>query len=189
MVGGGSLRVLRLLPPLKHVAMIFLKVALNTKNPIKIKSSIVSQLLYFVSHFSQSGLLKSNHISLIFGSCEHSEYMYMELLRSCEHSEYMYMELLRSCEHSEYMYMELLRSWKNKKDGWFGLWCLTPLSTISVISCRTVLLVEETGVPGEIHRPVASHWQTLSHNVVLRTPHLSGIQTHNVSCDRDWLHR
>ena len=175
MVGGGSLRVLRLLPPLKHVAMIFLKVALNTKNPIKIKSSIVSQLLYFVSHFSQSGLLKSNHISLIFGSCEHSEYMYMELLRSCE--------------HSEYMYMELLRSWKNKKDGWFGLWCLTPLSTISVISCRTVLLVEETGVPGEIHRPVASHWQTLSHNVVLRTPHLSGIQTHNVSCDRDWLHR
>jgi hypothetical protein len=161
MVGGGSLRVLRLLPPLKHVAMILLKVALNTKNPIKIKSSIVSQLLYFVSHFSQSGLLKSNHISLIFGSCE----------------------------HSEYMYMELLRSWKNKKDGWFGLWCLTPLSTISVISCRTVLLVEETGVPGEIHRPVASHWQTLSHNVVLRTPHLSGIQTHNVSCDRDWLHR
>jgi hypothetical protein len=119
---------------------------------------IVSQLLYFVSLFSQSGLLKSNHISLIFGSCEHSEYMYMELLRSCEHSEYMYMELLRSCEHSEYMYMELLRScehseymymellrsWKNKKDGWFGLWCLTPLSTISVISCQTVLLVEET---------------------------------------------
>jgi hypothetical protein len=27
-------------------------------------------------------------------------------------------------------------------------------------------LVEETGVPGENHWPVASHWQTLSHNVV-----------------------
>jgi hypothetical protein len=25
-------------------------------------------------------------------------------------------------------------------------------------------LVEETGVPGENHQPVASHWQTLSHN-------------------------
>jgi hypothetical protein len=37
---------------------------------------------------------------------------------------------------------------------------------ISVISCRSVLLVEETVVPGENHRPVASHWQTLSHNVV-----------------------
>ena len=37
---------------------------------------------------------------------------------------------------------------------------------ISVISWRSVLLVEETGVPGENHRPVASHWQTLSHNVV-----------------------
>jgi hypothetical protein len=29
---GGSLRVLRLLPPLKQVAMILLKVALKTKN-------------------------------------------------------------------------------------------------------------------------------------------------------------
>jgi hypothetical protein len=28
----------------------------------------------------------------------------------------------------------------------------------------SVLLVEETGVPVENHRPVASHWQTLSHN-------------------------
>ena len=26
------------------------------------------------------------------------------------------------------------------------------------------------GVPGENHRPVASHWQTLSHNVVSSTP-------------------
>jgi hypothetical protein len=30
--------------------------------------------------------------------------------------------------------------------------------------------VEETGVPGESHRPVASHLQTLSHNVALNTP-------------------
>jgi hypothetical protein len=27
-------------------------------------------------------------------------------------------------------------------------------------------LVKETGVPGENHQPAASHWQTLSHNVV-----------------------
>ena len=33
-------------------------------------------------------------------------------------------------------------------------------------SWRLVLLVEETGVPGENHRPATSHWQTLSHNVV-----------------------
>jgi hypothetical protein len=50
-------------------------------------------------------------------------------------------------------------------------------------------LVEETGVPGENHQPATSHWQTLSHNVVLRTPRLSGILTHNVSGDRDLLHR
>jgi hypothetical protein len=39
-------------------------------------------------------------------------------------------------------------------------------NNISVISWRSVLLVEETGGPKENHRPVASHWQTLSHNVV-----------------------
>jgi hypothetical protein len=31
-------------------------------------------------------------------------------------------------------------------------------------------LVEKTGVPGENHRPVISHWQTLSLNVVSCTP-------------------
>ena len=39
----------------------------------------------------------------------------------------------------------------------------------SVISWRSVLLVEETGVPGENHRPVASHSQALSHNAVSST--------------------
>jgi hypothetical protein len=39
-------------------------------------------------------------------------------------------------------------------------------NNISVISWWSVLLVEETGGPGENHRPVASHWQTLSHNLV-----------------------
>jgi len=34
---------------------------------------------------------------------------------------------------------------------------------------RSALLVEETGVSGENHRPAASHWQTLSHNVVSST--------------------
>jgi hypothetical protein len=48
------------------------------------------------------------------------------------------------------------------------------------------LLVEETG---ENHRPVVSHWQTLSHNTVSSTPRLSGIQTHNVGGDKHWLHR
>jgi hypothetical protein len=58
------------------------------------------------------------------------------------------------------------------------------LNNISVISWLSVLLVEETRVPGENHLPATSHWQTLSHNVVLSTPHPSGIQTHNISGDR-----
>ena len=40
----------------------------------------------------------------------------------------------------------------------------------SVISRRSVLLVEEIWVPGENHWPVASHWQTWSHIVVSSTP-------------------
>ena len=36
------------------------------------------------------------------------------------------------------------------------------LNNISVISWRSILLMEETGVVEENHRPVASHWQTLS---------------------------
>jgi hypothetical protein len=36
-------------------------------------------------------------------------------------------------------------------------------NNISAIWWQSVLLVEETGVPGENHRPVASHWQTWSH--------------------------
>ena len=61
-------------------------------------------------------------------------------------------------------------------------------NTISVISWRSVLLVEETGVPDENHRHVTSHWQTLSHNIVSSTPRLSGIRIRNVSGDMHRLH-
>jgi hypothetical protein len=45
-------------------------------------------------------------------------------------------------------------------------------NNISVISWRSVLLVEETEVSGENHRPVTSNQQTLSHNVVSSAPRL-----------------
>jgi hypothetical protein len=43
-------------------------------------------------------------------------------------------------------------------------------NNILVISCRSVLLLEETGVHGENHRPAA-------HNVVSSTPYRSRIRT------------
>jgi hypothetical protein len=42
-------------------------------------------------------------------------------------------------------------------------------NNISAISRWSVLLVEETRVPVENHRSVASYWQSLSHNVVWST--------------------
>ena len=52
---------------------------------------------------------------------------------------------------------------------WFMVFNTT-FNNISVMSWPSVLLVEETRVPGDNHWPVASHWQTLSHNVVMSTP-------------------
>ena len=80
------------------------------------------------------------------------------------------------------MYIEQLQSldWvlhffkKRLKVGRFMVFNAT-FNIISAILWRSVLLVEETGVPGENHWPVASHWQTLSHNAVSSTPHMGGI--------------
>ena len=57
-------------------------------------------------------------------------------------------------------------------------------NNILFILTRTVFSVEETGVPGYNHQPVASHLQTLSYNVVSSMPRHEGIRTHNISGDR-----
>jgi hypothetical protein len=51
-----------------------------------------------------------------------------------------------------------------------GIMSNATFNNISAISWWSVLLVEETRVPGENQRPAASHWQTLSHTVVSDTP-------------------
>ena len=48
--------------------------------------------------------------------------------------------------------------------------CNATFNNISAISWRSVLLMEETGVHREYHRPVSSHWQALSHYAVSSTP-------------------
>jgi hypothetical protein len=48
---------------------------------------------------------------------------------------------------------------------------------------RSILLVEETGIPGENHRPVTSNWQTVSHNDISSRHYMNGVRTHNLSGD------
>jgi hypothetical protein len=43
-----------------------------------------------------------------------------------------------------------------------------------------------TGVPGENHRPIGSHWQSLSNNIVSSTPHHEWDS--NFSGDKHGLH-
>jgi len=52
-------------------------------------------------------------------------------------------------------------------------------NNILAISRRSVLLMEETGVPRKNHRPVASDWQPSSHNIVSNTyRHKRGSNSH-----------
>jgi len=60
-------------------------------------------------------------------------------------------------------------------------------NNISVMSWRSVLLVEETEDPEKI-RAVISHCQTLSLLLSWVRLAMSGIRTHNFSGDRHWLH-
>ena len=60
---------------------------------------------------------------------------------------------------------------------WFMVFSAT-FNNISAISWWSVLLVEENGESGVNNRPVASHLQTLSHNVVSSTPrHEQGLNS------------
>ena len=47
-----------------------------------------------------------------------------------------------------------------------GVWYLTPLSTMFQFNWW-----RKVEYPRENHRPVASHWQSLSHNIASSTPH------------------
>ena len=78
------------------------------------------------------------------------------------------------CKTNRLTYIPMFKAYCTYKRWWKqGLLVRVFSATfynISAISWRSVLLVREIRVPGENYRPVTSHWQTLSHNVVSSTP-------------------
>jgi ABC-type anion transport system duplicated permease subunit len=72
-----------------------------------------------------------------------------------------------------------VKSLLSNRIGWLWLWCLTPLSTIQYFSYIVAVsfIGEENRSTRKKHLPAASHWQSLSHNVVSSTSRLSGIRT------------
>ena len=70
-----------------------------------------------------------------------------------------------------------------------GLLCLTPLLTIFQLYCGGQFYWWMKPEYPKKTTSAASHWQTLSHNVVSNRQRLSEIRTHNVSGDRHSLHR
>ena len=65
--------------------------------------------------------------------------------------------------HSDYIYSSSYLK--------FGLWCYIVVVSFVFVCCFYLA--------GETHRPAASHWQTLSHNVVSSTPRMNEVRTHN----------
>ena len=65
-----------------------------------------------------------------------------------------------------YIRSELGHSW-SENYVWLVLWCLT---IFQLYRGGKLFLVEETRVRRENHQPVATHWQTWSHNVVSSKP-------------------
>ena len=124
--------------------------------------------------------IKTDIQSVIYFYCFFkTKYKHINTVEAC------YLEVHRAAENLELSVIWLVGS-KAGKLSLIDVCCLmvfnATFNNISIISWRSVLLVEETRGPGENHRPVTCHWQTLSHNVAYLA--LIEIRTHNISGDR-----
>ena len=155
----------------KNINEILLKVALSTITPLPPPFQIQQVALHFKGEILNkahdaaivltSSLLLNNSLIVKFS---HWNFVSQIILTNLA-------EIVLTDRSNTLFFICLVFGWSMMLNATFN--------NISVISWRSVLLVEETGVPVENYWPVASNWQTLQKNVVWSTSrHERGSNSH-----------
>jgi hypothetical protein len=148
-----------------HITEILLRVALNTIKPTQTIHLLLNTRDMWVSEWV---IVVKRKVDILFSYINGEDKLHF--------NEMMMSTLYKANTNTLSCICLVLAHW-NKWMVWVGFMVFNAtFNNISVIWWRSVLLVDG---PGENHRPVASHWPTWSHNVVLLAQSRS--RTHNNS--------